>query len=417
MTVVTSALPSTPSPGIRRNLAFDIVASIGVGISIAMIWTLLPSAARKDGMEPLGLSLLAATPFIANLVSGLWSGVAAKSIRQLSLYRIIGAGGVILVLVAPVSPVFVFVALLLWCSLSFGGPFHIQLWGRIYPSSARGRIFSLFGVFRSSSVAIAALLGGILADRIGDFSAIALVGMLAVLCAFAYLGLRSPITPEPPRYTARTSLGILAERPRLRRVVSAHFFYGAGITAAIPLFALVHIDRLGLTLGQVGVIGVVGSLGTTLSYPLWGVIVDRIGSIVALRIGVVCGLSGILLYALAGEFIVLLPAAALVGAAGACTDAAILGVLSEETPVQDRGSALAGWNLTTGIWGISAPIAMSLLLGAGILAVDDALLWCSAVCAIGVVLYFLIGSGTGAAARRQGRTMRRILTGRSSGGG
>jgi len=414
---VTAAGTSIATPSVRRNLTFDIVAAIGVGISIAMVWTLMPSAARKNGMEPLWLAVLISTPFIANLISGLWSGVAAKSIRQLTAYRVIGAGAVALVWFSQASPVVVLVALLLWFSLSFGGPFHIQLWGRIYPPEARGRIFGLFGVFRSSTVAIAAFIGGFLADAIGDFQALPLVGLLAVLCAFAYLGLRSSVTPEPPRYTARTSLGMLLDRPRLRRVVTAHFFYGAGLIAAIPLFALVHIDRLDLTLGQVGIIGVVGSLGTTLSYPIWGVIVDRIGSMVALRLGVLCGFLGVAGYALAGDFLILLPASALVGAAGACTDAAVLSVLAEETPVQDRASALAGWNLTTGFHGIGAPLLVSLLIGAGILAVDSALVLCTAVCGFGVLLYFLIGTGTGAAARRRSIRMRGILAGRLIGSG
>ena len=122
------------------------------------------------------------------------------------------------------------------------------------------------------------------------------------------------------------------------------------------LFALVFIDRLHLSLAEVGFIGVIGSIGTTVSYPIWGVIVDRWSSIAALRLGTLCGFLGLVGYAIASDVVMLLPAAALVGAAGACTDAAIISVLAEETTIQDRSAALAGWNLTTGIWGVAAPI-------------------------------------------------------------
>ena len=44
-----------------------------------------------------------------------------------------------------------------------------------------------------------------------------------------------------------------------------------------------------------------------------------------------------------------------------------MAILSEETTLEERGPALAGWNGTTGIWGIAAPLRMSLLVGAGIL--------------------------------------------------
>ena len=49
-----------------------------------------------------------------------------------------------------------------------------------------------------------------LADRIGGFTAIALVGAVGVLCATAYLGLRSSTTPLLPAYTARSSFGVAA---------------------------------------------------------------------------------------------------------------------------------------------------------------------------------------------------------------
>lgn len=398
MSSTVGSLPARQAPSVRRNLAFDVAASIGVGISIAMIWTLMPSAARKDGMAPLGLSLLAAMPFLANLVSGASSILVAKSLRHLTVLRIMGAAVVVLVGLVPLHPMMVLAGLGFWLSLSLGGPFHLQLWGRIYPAEARGRVVSLFGVFRSATVATAGFAGGVVALTLGDFHAIALVGALGVVLAFSYLGLRSADAPTPPRYTARSSLATLFERPRLQRIVFAHCFYLTGIMAAVPLFALVFIDRLDLSLAEVGFIGVVGSIGTTLSYPVWGVIVDRWSSIMALRIGTFCGLLGLIGYAIAGDVVMLLPAAALVGAAGACTDAAIISVLAEETTIQDRSAALAGWNLTTGIFGVAAPVTMSLLLGAGILDVDTGM-WAAAIaCGIGVAFYLMIG---GASRRRR----------------
>ena len=63
--------------GIRRalgrNLALDLLAAVGVGVSMALVTTLLPTIARRGGLEPVGLAALAAAPFIANLL-GVFAG-------------------------------------------------------------------------------------------------------------------------------------------------------------------------------------------------------------------------------------------------------------------------------------------------------------------------------------------------------
>ncbi|MFN8624051.1 MAG: MFS transporter [Chloroflexota bacterium] len=371
----------------RRNLSLDVIAAIGVGVSVAMVVSLLPSAARQAGMAPIVLALLAAVPFVANLLSAFGSRVGPRSQRQLALVRVLGAATVLLVAVLPVAPVLVLVGFAFWLSLSLGGPFHVRLWGQIYPPHARGRILGTFGSAKSAAIALAAMGGGILADRIGGFNAIAIVGVVGVLAATSYAGLASSTTPRLPAYTAKSSLNALLRKPTLRRVVTAHTFYGAGITAAVPLFAMVYVDRLGLSMGEIGLIGVIGAVVTTLSYPMWGVMVDRWGSLAALRLGTFLGLSAVVLYAIAPSVVFVWIAAAALGAAGASTDTAIVAIISEESTLEERGAVLAGWNASTGLWGIGAPLAVSLLVGAGIIRVDVALGLAALSAAVGVALY------------------------------
>ena len=83
-------------------------------------------------------------------------------------------------------------------------------------------------------MAIAAFAGGMLADQIGGFTAIAVMGTIGVVCSTGYFGLRSSTTPLLPAYTARSSFKTLLSKPVLRRVVVAHGFYGAGVVAAVP---------------------------------------------------------------------------------------------------------------------------------------------------------------------------------------
>ena len=93
-----------PSPSRRalgRNLALDLVAATGVGVSMALVTALLPTIARRGGLEPLGLSALAAAPFVANLLSAFAGRFGPRSPAQLALIRGIGAASLLLVFVVP----------------------------------------------------------------------------------------------------------------------------------------------------------------------------------------------------------------------------------------------------------------------------------------------------------------------------
>ena len=83
-----------PSPNRRalgRNLALDLVAAVGVGVSMGLVTALLPTIARRGGLEPLGLSALAAAPFVANLLSAFAGRFGPRSSMQLALIRGSGA--------------------------------------------------------------------------------------------------------------------------------------------------------------------------------------------------------------------------------------------------------------------------------------------------------------------------------------
>jgi MFS family permease len=377
--------------GLRHNLVLDLSASVGVGVTIAMMLTLMPSAARQDGLSPLGLAVLAATPFVANLLGAFAGRIGARSVRQLAVFRAAGAASLLLLVPYPGPLTMVLVSLLYWLSISLPGPFHVTLWGQMYPANARGRILSLFGAGRAAASAATALVGGILAVTIGASVVFGLGGVIGLICAVAYAGLRTTEQPRVVRFGASESVRALLAVPVLRRVALAHAFYGAGLIAAVPLFALVHVDRLGLSLADVGLIGIFGAVSTTLAYPVWGAATDRIGSLTVLRVGTAMGLVAVAIYAVAPGIAPLLLASAAVGAAGAATDTAVVALLSERTELSARAPAMAGWNALSGAWGIGAPLAMTLLVQAGILDVQAALVAAAAVATVGIGLYATAG--------------------------
>ena len=379
-----------PSPSMRalgRNLALDLVAATGVGVTMALITALLPTIARRGGLEPIGLSFLAAAPFVANLLSAFAGRFGPRSSAQMSLLRGAGAASLLLLFVLPTAPVMIAVAFVFWISMSFGGPFHLRLWGAMYPARLVGRVVGFIGMGRAAAGALAAFGGGIVADRLGGPSAVAVAGVVGVVCALAYAGLRSRSTERPPSFSARGSIQALRERPLLGKVALAQGFYGGGLIAAVPLYALVHVDRLDLKLTDVGVIGILAAVSTTVSFPIWGAVADRHGGLWSLRLGSVLGVVGLIGYALAPHVAVLWVMAVGYGAASAAIDVGIASVVSDQTPLASRAAAMAGWNAITGARGIAAAFLMSALLQLGIVDVTSGLLVCAVSSAIGVVMF------------------------------
>ena len=379
---------STPQlRAVGRNLALDTVAAVGVGVTVALVTTLLPTIARRGGLDPIGLAALAAAPFVANLLGAFAGRVGPRSRRQLALMRAAGAASLLVLGLVSAAPVMIAVSIVFWLSLALSGPYYLRLWGTMYPSRVLGRVVGFLGSGRAAASAVAALAGGILADQIGGEMAVALAGLVGLACALAYVGLRSPDTERPPTYSARDSLRALRERPVLSRIAMAQGFYGGGLIAAVPLYAIVNVDRLNLSLSDVGIIGILTAGATTLSFLVWGAVADRRGPLVAMRLGSAFGLAALIAYALAPSVAVLWVAAVAAGAGSASIDVGIASVVSDHTPLASRAAAMAGWNAITGARGIIAAFAMSIALQLGWVTVTGGLLLCAGVSAIGVVMY------------------------------
>ena len=171
--------------------------AVGVGVSLALVTTLLPTIARRGGLEPLGLAALAAAPFVANLLGVFAGRFGPRSSWQLALIRGAGSASLVLLFIVPTPPIMVAVSVLYWISLSFGGPFHLRLWGAMYPARLRGRIVGMIGMGRAAATALAAFGGGLLADRVGGPPAVALAGLIGIDLRVGYAGLRARAARRP----------------------------------------------------------------------------------------------------------------------------------------------------------------------------------------------------------------------------
>ena len=373
---------------VGRNLALDTVASIGVGVTAALVTTLLPTIARRGGLEPIGLAALAAAPFIANLLGAFAGRVGPRSRNQLALITGWRRGlapaarrvrersgddrGLGRLLAQPVAqrPVST-------CACGGRCTRHGSSVGSSASSARGGRPPrpSRRWPAGSSPTGSAARLR----SRWRAWSGSSARSRTS--------GLRSPDTERPPSFSPRDSFRALRTSPILSRVALAQGFYGGGLIAAAPLYAIVNVDRLNLSLSDVGIIGILTAAATTFSFLLWGAVADRFGPLIAMRLGSALGLAALVAYALAPDVAVLWVAAVAAGAGSASIDVGIASVVSDHTSLSARAAAMAGWNAITGARGIVAAFTMSILLQVGIVDVTSGLLLCACVSAIGVVLY------------------------------
>ena len=53
---------------LRRNVSLDVAVALSIGLTTAVAGGLVPTIARQGGLPPIGLALMAASPFLGNLL-------------------------------------------------------------------------------------------------------------------------------------------------------------------------------------------------------------------------------------------------------------------------------------------------------------------------------------------------------------
>ena len=388
------AFPRLPARARRtplwRIVALDFAAAVGIGITTAVVSSLLPAVARREQMEPMGLAILAAAPFLANLAGAFAGQLGPRTPRQLAVSRALGAVFLVVPVVLPIPPVIVAVTVGFWLTISFGVPLQLRLWGEIYPLERRSGLVGLVGAGRAGAAGIAAVGAGAFADRFGGVTVIAVAAIIAAACAIAAAGLPSTSSGDHPTYSALSSLRTLRSKPMLRRVALAQAFYGGGLIAAVPLYVLVYVDRLELSLTEIGLIGIFAAVAMTVGSVVWGFVADRLGGVAVMRGGSVLGFASLLTYVASPGLGILCLAAIAAGLASAAIDIGLQATMSQDTTLEERPAAMAGWNAFTGARGIVAPIAMSALVQAGVLDLSGGLVVCALATAVGTWLYLSV---------------------------
>jgi hypothetical protein len=243
------------------------------------------------------------------------------------------------------------------------------------------------GTARAATSAVGALVGGALADRIGGLEVVALGGLVGIVVANLAWAYVVPRGEGGPAYDLRRSLRAVWGHPRLRRATMAQMCLGGGFIIAAPLYPFVQVDRLALSLAEVGVLGILVSGATTIASIPWGGRIDRVGSLRVFQLGSLFGVAALSLYAWGPGYPALCVAAVATGVCNAAVDVGTQAVISEHVGAADRAAAMAGWSAINGMRGLVAPFIGTTLVALGILDVSGGIALGAIVTAMGAVLY------------------------------
>jgi len=387
-----SALPhpavARPRPStLQRNLALDLSSAAGLGTTMAIVAVLLPSVARREGLDSMGLAALAALPFLASIITLFAGRFSPRTPGRLAILRAAGALGLLAVLIAP-HPLLIAVATFgFWISFALGAPLQQRIWSTVYPSEDRGRLLGYVGTGRFAAGTIALLAITLAATTTGWAPIIAVVAAAGAISSLAVSRISVPGIERGQRFSAMGSIRSVTSQPTLRRIAVAQLLFGGGLVAAPALVALVHIDRLGLDIEHIALAGLISYASTTATIGLWGRIAGHTGPLLTISAGTIIGAASLAVFAFAPNFPSVILATLLLGTTMAAINASWPLLIADHAAPDDQAAVAAGMNSIMGLRGLIVPFVVMAPVQAGLVDETGGLLICLGATAAGAVMY------------------------------
>ena len=379
---------SLPRPStLARNLSLDLSSAIGLGTTMAIVSVLLPSVARREGLDPMGLAALAALPFLATLLTMFAGRIGPRSPARLAILRSVGALGLLLVLVAPHPVLIALATFVFWISFALGAPLQQRIWATIYPSEDRGRLLGLVGTGRFAAGTLALLAITIAASADGWVPIVAGVAAIGAISSLAVGRMEVPGVDSGQRFSAKGSLRAVVGTPMVRRIAGAQLLFGAGVMAAPAFIAMVHVDRLGLSIGDIALAGLLSYGSTAATIGIWGRIAGRVGAMSTISAGTLLGAVALGVFAFAPSFAAVVMATVILGTSNAAVNASWPLLIADHSREGEQAAVAAGLNSIMGLRGLIVPFVLMAPVNAGLIDETGGLLLCLLVAGVGVLLY------------------------------
>jgi MFS family permease len=354
---------------------------------MAIVSVLLPSVARREGLDAMGLAALAALPFLATLLTMFAGRIGPRSPARLAILRSVGALGLLLVLVAPHPLLIAGATFVFWVTFALGAPLQQRIWATVYPAADRGRLLGYVGTGRFAAGTLALLAITVAATADGWVPIVAVVAGIGAISSLAVGRMEVPGVESGQGFSAEGSLRAVMATPMVRRIAAAQLLFGAGVMAAPAFIAMVHVDRLGLAISDIALAGLLSYGSTAVTIGPWGRIAGRFGALSTISAGTVLGAAALAVFAFAPSFGAVMVATVVLGTSNAAVNAAWPLLIADHAPDGEQAAVAAGLNSIMGLRGLVVPFVLMAPVNAGLMGETGGLVLCLGIAGAGALLY------------------------------
>ncbi|MBI4948820.1 MAG: MFS transporter [Deltaproteobacteria bacterium] len=260
---------------VRHTFYYDLRSGLLIGVFGGLLMPFIPIIGRKIGASDFQVALLAASPYIANTFTLLWTedvfgrGRVWYVVWPGVLGRLILLG--MFYVTAPLWYTVVIFAYMIVTAIPF--PSYASIMKTNYPDEHRGKLMAYVRVgIAVSWVAASALAGWVLEKDTYNFRYIfpvaAVFGALSAL-QFRSIRVRREKREREPFAGPGHLLRPLKDGAFLR-FVTVYSLFEFGLLMALPVFPLVLVDEVGISNLATGVYGSVFSSMWLLGFFFWG---------------------------------------------------------------------------------------------------------------------------------------------------
>ena len=277
------------SPPVRRAMGVDISAALLLAAFVSLTGPYTGLVLRRElGATPLQLSLLHSANAACLLLSfALARLVDARRPLPYVVWPGFLARGLFLLVPFIDSP-WPFVGILVAASLlgTVASPAQTALVQQVYPREDRGRALGTVRVVGGLAGLGLAVLAGHLQGWLSHrwvFPCAAVLGMAASLCLRRLPVAEAPAGAPAERPALRDAWALLRADASYRRLLLASFVFGAGVWIQMPATPLLLADVLQVSAAHIGMFSAAAAVAALAGNAVWGRLVDRRSSLVALR--------------------------------------------------------------------------------------------------------------------------------------
>lgn len=350
------------------NFRIDLTAAFFISFFNIMLYQFFIPLAIINGASNVQVGIISAAPAIGLLLTPLWAAIIEKRHPMPYIFYPNLVAKILIVLPAffPKGWIFVLTALLIFIIMNIQSPAYANLMTRTYPSELRGRLMSYARIAGSVMAVPLVFLIGHWIDQSGGRWPLVVAAITGVVNIFIFVRIKctehhTPNLEDKPHSTIRDQLQLVKQNRELAIFLAATMLIGFGNLLASPLYPIIQVEKLELTIAQIGYTRIISSCFMIVSYFTMGWVIDRLSPKTALLFGFAGTIIVPVLYALFGNYPVILVASGFQGFSDAVWDLGVLAYLLRLIP--ERAAVVFGlYLLLFGIRGTIAPLVSTSLI-------------------------------------------------------